>query len=231
MFLLLLVAAAAWLSVPSVAHAAVRGFDGSGRVVVHYEEPHGVLAIERDGTVTPVESTPDLEAALGTEVIVRDGHVVAARAAATPPAKTYRTLVLPITAGPQPFSTAQIREAFNGATYSLERFLRAVSGGAIGVQTTVAPWLTSEPALKPCNTPTDAADAAARAAGYEPNDYDRVVYLGAPPCGGLAGQANAPGRLIWLYGTIAVSTIATSSDTRSARGTRTRSSARRPTRA
>jgi hypothetical protein len=98
MLLRLLVAAAALLSVPTVAHAAVRGFDGSGRLVVHYDEPRGVLGVEADGTVTPVVETAGMEAAIGSEVIVRDGHVVAAREVQTPPAITYRTLVLPLTA-------------------------------------------------------------------------------------------------------------------------------------
>jgi hypothetical protein len=66
-------------------------------------------------------------------------------------------------------------------------------------------WFTIDASSTSCATTTfrAQAEAAARAVGYEPNDYNHVVVVfpRVASCG-FAGLAQVPGRYVWLNNTI-----------------------------
>lgn len=193
------------LLLPAAAHAqrAVPGVDGAGTLVVDVvdapEGPKERYALETHAGVIHVPETPGMAEAAGSQVLLRDGRVVAAAAAKSLAPMRFRTLVLPLTASGFPlWTTTQIAAAFGGGATSLDGFLSLSTDGAYRLTPTVAPWLTI-PGGAGCNGFEAAADAAARTAGFDPAAYDRVVYLTAWPCAEADGRALMFGRLIWLY--------------------------------
>jgi hypothetical protein len=121
-------------------------------------------------------------------------------ASAAPPAKTFTTLVLPLTftenGAPTPWTGAEIEDFFKGEPTSLDSFLHDLTAGAYRVEPTVAPWLTLSGSR--CGNAEAEADAAARAQGFEPSAYDRVYYLTSAYCLNDGGHAEMSGRKVWL---------------------------------
>src|SRR5918992_6342012 len=93
-----------------------------------------------------------------------------------------RVLVLLTTWGPQPWARGDVAAAFAQA----DALLRRSSFGQLRLHGTVTEWLHGYPALPTCPAPeheripptlTDGPEAAARAAGFDPASYDRIVYI------------------------------------------------------
>jgi Gametolysin peptidase M11 len=91
-------------------------------------------------------------------------------------------LVLLATWGPQPWTPADAEEAVTGAA----GFVRKSSFGQLSLRATVTPWLKGYPQAPVCPPPeheripaalTAGPRAAADAAGFPVDSYDRVVYV------------------------------------------------------
>jgi len=100
--------------------------------------------------------------------------------AVAPPAAAVtgplRTLVVPVTWGPQPLTDAEVQALVDRAG----AFLATASYGRMTLAATVAPWqraFTSAPDCLSGDGVGDAARAAAASAGYAPNGYARRVFL------------------------------------------------------
>jgi hypothetical protein len=107
---------------------------------------------------------------------------VAAQQSAAAVIGSHRTLVLLATWGPQPWTRAEVDQAAAGA----DAFLRKSSFGKLALEATVTPWLQGYPEPPTCPPPvhervapalTDGPRAAAEAAGYRVDSYDRLVYV------------------------------------------------------
>jgi hypothetical protein len=107
---------------------------------------------------------------------------VAAQPSAAAVIGSHRTLVLLATWGPQPWTHAEVEQAVAGA----DAFLRKSSFQKLALEATVTPWLRGYPELPACPPPvhervapalTDGPRAAAEAAGYGVDSYDRLVYV------------------------------------------------------
>lgn len=188
------------------APAAQAEVNGSGTLVkdiVEGEIPKERFALQSGTSVIHVTETPGMAEAVGSQVIVRDGKVVAAAPPPVPPAaQTFRTLVLPVTApgASTPWTPAEIAAAFRGDATSLDGFLQAQTRGAWRVEPTVAPWLTASGDR--CGASISDAVATARSAGLNVTGYDRIVVVAGGSCPGVTGQALLGGDYLWLYGTL-----------------------------
>lgn len=112
---------------------------------------------------------------------------LAALACATPSAAPaiqnngeLRVLVILATWGPQPFTRAQAQDV---VFVQSDAFVRDNSFGAAHLAGEVTPWVTAFPSPPPCSTPTEqkslgnAAQAAAKATGFDVAAYTRFIYL------------------------------------------------------
>jgi hypothetical protein len=86
-----------------------------------------------------------------------------------------RILVALVTWGPRPFSTDDVRQTFAHA----DELYRQMSYGKTSLLGTVTPWLTVSSQPSGCSLPAlrAAATAAASSAGFDPGQYDRVVFV------------------------------------------------------
>ena len=99
-----------------------------------------------------------------------------------------RVLVIMATWGPQPFTRAQAQDV---VFVQSDAFVRDNSFGAAHLAGEVTPWVTAFPAPPACGTPQEqkslatAAQAAAKAAGFDVASYTRFIYLfpGISNCG------------------------------------------------
>ncbi|MFL5946290.1 MAG: hypothetical protein ACJ74C_12785, partial [Gaiellaceae bacterium] len=87
-----------------------------------------------------------------------------------------KILVALVTWGPQPFARDDVRRI---VFEEVDGLYRRMSYGKVALEGDVTPWLHAFPGPAGCNLPpVRAAGAdAARAAGYDPAAYDRVVYV------------------------------------------------------
>jgi hypothetical protein len=102
----------------------------------------------------------------------------------------------------QPWSQASASNTFNGQN---SRWFAEGSYGQEVLYADVTPWLRISAGTGTCSTNTWAtqAQAAARAAGYEPNDYNNVVFA-FPRVSACtwSGLGQVPGRFTWLNGSL-----------------------------
>src|SRR6476469_3238173 len=87
----------------------------------------------------------------------------------------HSLLVIRATWGPKPFATDDVKDVIG----KVDTFFRASSFGRVSFASTFTPWLRAYGNAPDCNPLNLAypADDAARAAGYDPSSYDRIVYL------------------------------------------------------
>ena len=91
-----------------------------------------------------------------------------------------RVLVIMATWGPQPFTRAAVQDVVFKQS---DAFVRDNSFGAARLAGEVTPWVKAFPAAPACGTPTEqkslatAAQAAAKAAGFDVASYTRFIYL------------------------------------------------------
>jgi hypothetical protein len=91
-----------------------------------------------------------------------------------------RVLVILATWGPEPFTRAQVQDV---VFVQSDAFVRDNSYGAAHLAGEVTPWVTAFPSPPACSTPTqqkslgNAAQAAAKAAGFNVASYTRFIYL------------------------------------------------------
>jgi Gametolysin peptidase M11 len=113
-------------------------------------------------------------------------------------------LVIRATWGPKPFATDDVNEVLG----KVDAFFRASSFGRMSFKTTLTPWVRAYPDAPACNPLTIAypADDAARAAGYDPSAYDRIVYLF--PTNDCAWAGSRWGKRALLNGTLTVANTA-----------------------
>jgi hypothetical protein len=109
--------------------------------------------------------------------------LVCATASAAPAIQNngeLRVLVILATWGPQPFTRAQAQDV---VFVQADAFVRDNSFGAAHLAGEVTPWVTAFPSAPACGTPTEqkslgnAAQAAAKAAGFDVAAYTRFIYL------------------------------------------------------
>jgi Gametolysin peptidase M11 len=114
-------------------------------------------------------------------------------------------LVVLVTWGPQPFTREEVQHVvFDEA----DAFYRQSSFGKAWLTGTVTPWLTAFDGSPGCSVASirTAGAAAARAAGYDPTAYERVIYVHPSvdcPWSGVT-QANT----IFLDGTLSRKLVA-----------------------
>lgn len=114
-------------------------------------------------------------------------------------------LVILATWGPEPWSGDEVRQAVEDA----DAFLRRSSFGQLSLQSTVTPWLAAYPGQPACPQPVherlapalaDPPLAAARLAGFDPDAFDRVIYV--VPKTGCEWFGIGVGREVMLNGTV-----------------------------
>lgn len=94
-----------------------------------------------------------------------------------------RVLVILATWGPQPFTREQAQDV---VLVQSDAFVRDNSYGAAHLAGEVTPWVKAFPSAPACGTPTEqksfatAAQAAAKAAGFDVASYTRFIYLFPP---------------------------------------------------
>jgi hypothetical protein len=134
--------------------------------------------------------------------------VVALAAIATPASSaavigSHRVLVLLATWGPEPWTQAEVDQAVREA----DVFLRKSSFQQLSLEATVTPWLRGYPGPPECPPPeheriapalTNGPRAAAEAAGYRIESYDRLVYV--VPQMGCVWRGVGAGREVMLNG-------------------------------
>ena len=122
----------------------------------------------------------------------------------------HRVLVLLATWGPEQWTRAEVEQAAMEA----DAFLRKTSFRQLSLDTTVTPWLRGYPGPPTCPPPvhervapglTDGPRAAAEAAGYRVDSYDRLVYV--VPAMDCPWSGVGAGREVMLNGTISSWTI------------------------
>jgi hypothetical protein len=113
--------------------------------------------------------------------------VIALAAIATPASSasvigSHRVLVMLATWGPEPWTRAEVEQAVADG----DAFLRKSSFQQLSLRATVTPWLRGYQGPPTCPPPvhervapalTDGPRAAAEAAGYRVDSYDRLVYV------------------------------------------------------
>jgi hypothetical protein len=113
-------------------------------------------------------------------------------------------LVIRSTWGPKPFATEDVNQVLD----KVDAFFRASSFGRMSFRSTLTPWVRAyddAPACNPLNIAYPADDAA-RAAGYDPSAYDRIVYLF--PKNDCAWAGSRWGKRALLNGTLTVANTA-----------------------
>jgi hypothetical protein len=134
------------------------------------------------------------------------GFLVAGVANAGGDAKgEQRALAILATWGPEPWSPDDVRVAVEEA----DAFLRRSSLGQLSVRTTLTPWLVAYPGQPACPPPVherlapalaDPPLAAARRAGFDPDAYERVIYV--VPRMGCQWFGIGAGRDVMLNGSL-----------------------------
>ena len=116
----------------------------------------------------------------------------------------HSLLVIRATWGPKPFATEDVNRVLD----EVDAFFRASSFGRVSFRSTVTPWIRAYDVAPACNPLTIAypADDAARAAGYDPAAYDRIVYLFPETACAWAGSRW--GKRALLNGTLTVANTA-----------------------
>jgi Gametolysin peptidase M11 len=86
-----------------------------------------------------------------------------------------RVLIALVTWGPKPIARNDVSTVFA----QVDAFYRSMSYGKVSLAGDVTPWLSAFAHPVSCNLPSihDLGSAAARAAGYDPAKYDRVVFI------------------------------------------------------
>jgi hypothetical protein len=117
---------------------------------------------------------------------------------------TRRALIISINfsdAPAEPWSMDLARQRFD----NISDWYLETSYGQMTIVSDILGWFTIDAPSTSCATTTfrNQAEAAARGAGYEPNDYDHIViaFPRVASCG-WAGLAQVPGRYVWLNNTI-----------------------------
>jgi hypothetical protein len=145
---------------------------------------------------------------LAAALIATAALVAAPSAAAI--AGPLRTLVMPVTWGPEPLSNPQAQAMVDGAA----TFLRNASFGKLTLAADITPVLPAFAAPPECDdirAVRDAAITAAAAAGYDPLAYSRRVYLlpwDRASCGMPSPFAYTVGRDIVIVGLFRPETLA-----------------------
>jgi hypothetical protein len=113
-------------------------------------------------------------------------------------------LVIRATWGPKPFATEDVTQILD----KVDAFFRASSFGQVSFKSTLTPWLRAYGDAPQCNQLTLAytADDAARAAGYDPLAYDRIVYLF--PTNECPWTGSRWGKRAFLNGTLTLANTA-----------------------
>jgi hypothetical protein len=114
-------------------------------------------------------------------------------------------LVALVTWGPQPFTREEVQHVvFDEA----DAFYRQSSFGKAWLTGTVTPWLTAFDGSPGCSVPSirTAGAAAARAAGYDPTAYERVIYV--HPSVDCPWSAVTQANTIFLDGTLSRKLVA-----------------------
>jgi hypothetical protein len=113
-------------------------------------------------------------------------------------------LVIRATWGPKPFATEEVNDVLG----KVDAFFRVSSFGRMSFRSTLTPWVRAFAEAPACNPLTIAypADDAARAAGYDPAAYDRIVYLF--PKTECAWAGSRWGKRALLNGTLTVANTA-----------------------
>jgi hypothetical protein len=95
-----------------------------------------------------------------------DGHVIGPQ----------RILVALVTWGPQPFARGDVQHVVFD---EVDAFYQSMSYGKVSLTGTVTPWLHAFDVPVACNLPQVRADGltALTAAGYNPSQYDRIVFV------------------------------------------------------
>jgi len=121
---------------------------------------------------------------------------------ATAQAAPLRTLVVLLTGGPEPLTRAEMRSLVFD---DVSGFLSTASFGTTSLVGEVTPWI--RPPFNPdcAQAPLRAGDGreAARAAGYDPSGYERVIYLIPTSVGcrlGYASRADPGVQEIAIFG-------------------------------
>jgi hypothetical protein len=116
----------------------------------------------------------------------------------------HSLLVIRATWGPKPFATEDVKAVLD----KVDAFFRTSSFGRVSFTSTVTPWVRaydSAPACNPLNIAYPADDAA-KAAGYDPSGYDRIIYLF--PKNECAWAGSRYGKRALLNGTLTVANTA-----------------------
>jgi gametolysin peptidase M11 len=87
-----------------------------------------------------------------------------------------RILVALVTWGPQPFARGDVQHVVFD---EVDAFYQSMSYGKVSLTGTVTPWLHAFDVPVACNLPQVRADGltALTAAGYDPSQYDRIVFV------------------------------------------------------
>jgi len=140
--------------------------------------------------------------AAATEDVTIDAAVTAPETNAA--LTTRRALIISINfsdAPSEPWSMDLARQRYD----NISDWYLETSYGQMTIVSDVLGWFTVDGPSTSCATTTfrNQAEAAARGAGYEPNDYDHIViaFPRVASCG-WAGLAQVPGRYVWLNNTI-----------------------------
>ena len=224
---------AAVLAAGLAAPASGDGYRGTLRNL-HADDPRGgrtatAWGLERAGRTRPLYLTEAPTAGEGDAVRVQAdphqgglvGSVAPARTVLRDQRGAHELLVvlLNFASGPQePWTQEEVRGAIFTGSGSANAYFREESWDQISLtgraraDGDVTGWYTV--AVNPgggcqISSWSYAADALARADGFEPHDYDHVMYVfpGHPDCW-FAGAATVGGGLSWINGTLSTSVTA-----------------------
>jgi hypothetical protein len=116
-----------------------------------------------------------------------------------------RVLVVLATWGPQPFARDDVRRV---VFEEVDSFYRASSYGKMFLSGAVTPWLKAFDGPIECSIPQirSAAGSAARAVGYDPVAYERVVYI--HPAAGCPWSGATQANSVYLNGSFSQRLVA-----------------------
>jgi Gametolysin peptidase M11 len=123
----------------------------------------------------------------------------------TPILGAQSVLVVLATWGPEPFARDDVERVVFGQA---DAFIRTSSYGRAWLTGTVTPWLHAFDAPFGCVLPPIArtATAAARAAGYDPRAYERLIYV--HPAAGCPWSGVTFDTSVWLNGALSRKLVA-----------------------